>query len=42
MHLLKNGYDVENKLLLKEKIDKFVVEKNNEINTLSNGIKYDK
>ena len=40
----KNDYDTENKLFLKKKelYDKFVNEKNNEINTLNNKIKYDK
>ena len=44
MHLLKNDYDTENKLLLKEKerYDKIIAEMNNEINTLNNKIKYDK
>ena len=44
MHLLKNDYDTENKLLLKEKklFDKFVSDRNIEINTLNNKFKYDK
>ena len=44
MLLLKNDYDIENKLLMKEKelYDKFVTETNNESNTLSSKIKYDK
>ena len=42
MHLLKKYY-TENKLLLKEKLiyEKLVAERNNEINTLNNKIKYE-
>ena len=41
---LKNYYDTENKLLLKEKElhDKTAAKRNNEINTLNNKTKYDK
>ena len=44
MHLLKKDYDTENTLLLKEKeiYNKMVAERNNEVNTLNNTIKYDK
>ena len=43
-NLLKNGYDTESKLLLKEKeiYDKIVAERNNEINIWNNKIKYNK
>ena len=40
MHLLKNDYDTENELLLKEIHDKIVAERYNEINTLKSKIKY--
>ena len=41
MHLLKNDYDPQNKLLLKEKYiyDK-LAERKNKVNTLNNEIKY--
>ena len=44
MHLLKNNYDTEKKSLLKEKeiYDKIDAERNNEIYTLNNRIKYGK
>ena len=44
LNLLKNGYDTESKLLLKEKeiYDKIVAERNNEINIWNNRIKYNK
>ena len=44
LNLLKNGYDTESKLLLKEKeiYDKIVAERNNEINIWNNKIKYNK
>ena len=48
MYLLKNDFDTEDKLFLKkymqkkEIYDKILAEKNNEKNTLSNKIRYDK
>ena len=44
MYLLKRSQGTGNKLLLKEKeiFDKIVAERNNEINTLNNKLKYDK
>ena len=44
MHLLKNNYDTEKKSPLKEKeiYDKIDAERNNEIYTLNNRIKYGK
>ena len=44
LNLLKNGYDTESKLLLKEKeiYDKIVAKRNNKRNIWNNKIKYDK